>query len=140
VAPAKSKAKEQAYTGKGTKQRSFQLNDEAFAVVEMTAVSLGVTNSAALAVILFRHRDGAPAASTAVPPAQPAVAASPLIPDHRTTEFKVSDPANDFKGDEDRAPSGKAASVRDKTDPQDTKLKSSFGGGKGKERDILEEE
>ena len=40
------------YTGKGTKQRSFQLSDAAFKIVEDEATRLGIPNSAALAMIL----------------------------------------------------------------------------------------
>ena len=103
-------------TKKGTKQRSFNLDDATFAIVEAEATRLHVTNSAALSMILngwadrakeratqldHSHLVPAPASERAVDkapgnaPQPPAADLSYLLPSETASEFRVNDPGND---------------------------------------------
>jgi hypothetical protein len=100
-------------TKKGTKQRSFNLDDATFAIVEAEAARLHITNSAALSMILNDWADEGPVtrptltqeqaaeqhvaeASSARPPSTsaPREPMTPL-PDPAATSFNVVDPDND---------------------------------------------
>lgn len=96
-------------TKKGTKQRSFNLDDATFAIVEQEAERLHITNSAALSMILNDWVD-APAAQRHTPaqiadavahadlePDPPQRDLSYLIPSETASTFNVNDPANDPK-------------------------------------------
>jgi hypothetical protein len=97
------------YTNKGTKQRSLNLDDETYAIIEAEAARLHVTNSAALSMILHNFRHGFVSSGAApnalVDPermtqvgekiaATQANERNIVLPDPRASEFTVSDPAN----------------------------------------------
>jgi hypothetical protein len=92
------------YTNKGTKQRSLNLDDETYAIIEAEAARLHVTNSAALSMILHNYQ-GRDTYIEPEPAAERTVAMRPehaapygerniVLPDPRASEFTVSDPAN----------------------------------------------
>jgi hypothetical protein len=92
------------YTNKGTKQRSLNLDDETYAIIEDEAARLHVTNSAALSMILHNYvgidtetpvaPSKAQQAFAAEIAARPEGARNIVLPDPRASEFTVSDPAN----------------------------------------------
>lgn len=93
------------YTDKGTKQRSFNLDDQTFAIITEAAERLHVTNSAALSVLLHggqahSQRPVDPERMTQVgekiaeTQAQQPNARNIVLPDPNASEFTVSDPAN----------------------------------------------
>lgn len=91
-------------TKKGTKQRSFNLDDATFAIVEAEAARLHITNSAALSSILndwdgLTLDNGSPVAAPMQAPGtlQPQRDLSHLLPSETATNFEVNDPGNDAK-------------------------------------------
>jgi hypothetical protein len=105
-------------TKKGTKQRSLNLDDETFGIIERAAIDLHVhTNSAALSLILHRwawaNDDHLRAAYAGPPRTEPAKApgvakdyqpkpttppAQGVLPDARQESFPVaSDPGNGWR-------------------------------------------
>ena len=100
------------YTDKGTKQRSLNLDDETYAIIEREAQRLHVTNSAALSMILHNFAasprvqieypdlqtwivDREPGHHNAATEAEIATSARNIVlPDERASTFEVSDPAN----------------------------------------------
>lgn len=90
------------YTDKGTKQRSLNLDDETYAIIEEEARRLHVTNSAALSMILHggRARPHRPdtvheiVTEQGPVPAQPTGERNIVLPDPNASTFEVSDPAN----------------------------------------------
>lgn len=93
-------------TKKGTKQRSFNLDDATFAIVEAEAARLHITNSAALSAILNDWDDETPTkvvreiiqdAQTGEPPEARIQGRdlSHLLPSETASTFTVNDPNND---------------------------------------------
>lgn len=86
-------------TKRGTKQRSFNLTDEAFEIVVAKAEALGVTNSAALAVILLGTLPSQSQKAFAAEVASRPEGARGIVlpPDSQETFTVTEDKANHYK-------------------------------------------